>query len=266
MRSTVLPAAPGAPSRWPPGHACSDNAQMSSTGHNADPAELAKFDALARRWWDPAGESGPLHRLNPVRLAYVAGRVALPGAHVVDVGCGGGILSESLARAGADVLGIDLAPAALETARLHALEQRVTVTYRLCSVEQLAAEAPAGYDAVTCMEMLEHVPDPASVLAALASLVRPGGHVFLSTLNRTPRAYLSAVLGAEYLLRLLPRGTHEYARFLKPSEIAREARAAGLTVRDVAGLRIDPLTLEFRLAADPSVNYLMHLERPGARA
>ena len=239
---------------------------MSSPPRNADPAELAKFEALARRWWDPAGESGPLHRLNPVRLAYVAARVALAGARIVDVGCGGGILSESLARAGADVLGIDLAPAALETAELHALEQHIKVAYRLCSVEQLAGELPGGFDVVTCMEMLEHVPDPASVLAALATLVRPGGHVFLSTLNRTPRAYLSAVLGAEYLLRLLPRGTHEYARFLRPSEIAREARAAGLAVRDVAGLRVDPLTLEFHLDADPAVNYLMHLVRPGPQA
>jgi len=239
---------------------------MPAAPPNADPAELAKFDALARRWWDPAGESGPLHRLNPARLGYVAARVALAGARLVDVGCGGGILSESLARAGADVLGIDLAPAALETAELHALEQRVKVAYRLCSAEQLAAEAPAGFDAVTCMEMLEHVPDPASVLAALATLVRPGGHVLLSTLNRTPRAYLSAVLGAEYLLRLLPRGTHEYARFLRPSEIARAARSAGLAVRDVTGLLADPLTRTFRLGADPSVNYLMHLVRPGSPA
>ena len=237
-----------------------------STTSNADPAELAKFAALARRWWDPAGESGPLHRLNPVRLAYLAERVALAGARILDVGCGGGILSESLARAGAEVLGIDLAAAALETAELHALEQGVTVAYRLCSAEQLAGETPGSFDVVTCMEMLEHVPDPASVLAALAALVRPGGHVFLSTLNRTPRAFVAAILGAEYLLRLLPRGTHEYARFLRPSEIAREARAAGLAVRDVAGLLVDPLTLEFRLGADPSVNYLMHLVRPGAHA
>ena len=239
---------------------------MPAANPNADPAELAKFDALARRWWDPAGESGPLHRLNPARLAYVAGRVALAGVRLVDVGCGGGILSESLARAGAEVLGIDLAPAALETAELHALEQRVKVGYRLCSAEQLAAEVPGSFDVATCMEMLEHVPDPASVLAALAALVRPGGHVFLSTLNRTPRAYLSAVLGAEYLLRLLPRGTHEYARFLRPSEIARAARAAGLIVRDVTGLLVDPLTRTFRLGADPSVNYLMHLVRPGPPA
>jgi 2-polyprenyl-6-hydroxyphenyl methylase / 3-demethylubiquinone-9 3-methyltransferase len=233
---------------------------------SVDAAEIRKFDALAGRFWDPAGEFGALHRLNPVRLAYVAARAPLAGREVLDVGCGGGILSEALARAGARVTGIDLAPAALATAELHALEGGVAVSYRLSSAEALAAEAPARYDVVTCMEMLEHVPDPASVLGALARLVRPGGAVFVSTLNRTPRAFLLAILGAEYLARLLPRGTHEYARFIRPSELARAARAAGLRVADLAGLGFDPLSRQFRLEPDVAVNYLAHLTRPGAAA
>ncbi len=230
---------------------------------SVDAAEIAKFDSLAGRFWDPHGEFGALHALNPVRLGYVAARAPLAGREVLDVGCGGGILAEALARAGARVTGIDLAPAALATAELHALESGVTVRYRQLSAEALAAEAPAAYDVVTCMEMLEHVPDPASVVEALARLVRPGGAVFLSTLNRTPKAFLLAIVGAEYLARLLPRGTHEYARFIRPSELARAARAAGLVVEHLAGLGYDPLARQFRLEDGVDVNYLMHLTRPG---
>ncbi len=231
---------------------------------SVDAAEIRKFDALAGRFWDPEGEFGPLHRLNPVRLGYVAARTTLKDRDVLDVGCGGGILAEALAREGARVTGIDLSAAALATAELHALESGVAVRYRLASAEALAAEAPASYDAVTCMEMLEHVPDPASVIGALARLVRPGGSVFVSTLNRTPRAFLLAILGAEYVARLLPRGTHEYARFIRPSELARAARAAGLRVADLAGLGYDPLTRQFRLESGVAVNYLAELTRPAA--
>jgi 2-polyprenyl-6-hydroxyphenyl methylase / 3-demethylubiquinone-9 3-methyltransferase len=231
---------------------------------SVDAAEIEKFDALAGRFWDPAGEFGPLHRLNPVRLGYIAARAPLADQAVLDVGCGGGILAEALAREGARVTGIDLSPAALATAELHALESGVTVRYRLASAEALAAEAAARFDVVTCMEMLEHVPEPASVLGALARLVRPGGSVFVSTLNRTPKAFLFAILGAEYVARLLPRGTHEYARFIRPSELARAARAAGLTVTHLTGLGYHPLTRQFRLETTVDVNYLVHLTRPPA--
>ncbi len=229
---------------------------------NADPAEVAKFDALASRFWDRAGEFGALHRLNPLRLGYVAERAALEGRDVLDVGCGGGILAEALARAGARVTGIDLSKAAIATAGLHALESGLSVDYRLASAEAFAAEAPGRYDVVTCMEMLEHVPDPGSVIGALARLVRPGGSVFVATINRTLKGFLHAIVGAEYLLGVLPRGTHEYARFLRPSEVARAARAGGLEVRDVTGVGVDPLAREFRLTTDARVNYLMHLARP----
>jgi len=231
---------------------------------SVDRAEIEKFDALAGRFWDPNGEFGALHRLNPLRLGYIAARAQLKDRDVLDVGCGGGILAEALARAGARVTGIDLAAAALATAELHALESGVAVRYRLASAEALAAEAPASFDVVTCMEMLEHVPDPASVLGALARLVRPGGRVFVSTINRTPKAFLLAIVGAEYLARLLPRGTHEYARFIRPAELGRAARAAGLRVAHLAGLGYDPLTRQFRLEADVGVNYLAELARPGA--
>jgi 2-polyprenyl-6-hydroxyphenyl methylase/3-demethylubiquinone-9 3-methyltransferase len=233
---------------------------------NVDPAETAKFDALAQRWWDPQGEFGPLHRLNPLRLRYVAERAPLAGRHVLDVGCGGGILSEALAREGARVLGIDLAPAALEVAELHALEQGVAVDYRRLTAEDLAAEMPAAFDVVTCMEMLEHVPDPASVLRALATLVKPGGHVFVSTINRNAKAWLLAIVGAEYVLRWLPRGTHEYERFIRPAELARGARAAGLRVRDFTGIVLDPLSRQFRPSRDTDVNYLAHFVRPAESA
>jgi 2-polyprenyl-6-hydroxyphenyl methylase/3-demethylubiquinone-9 3-methyltransferase len=231
---------------------------------NADPAELARFQSAASRWWDPEGEMRPLHDLNPVRLRYVERAGALTGRSVLDVGCGGGLLSEAIARAGAKVTGLDLAPELIDVARLHALEGGIAVEYRVESAEQHAADQAGSYDTVTCMEMLEHVPDPAAVVTALASLVRPGGDVFVSTLNRTPRAYLQAVLGAEYLLRLLPAGTHSYERFIRPSELADWGRIAGLVLDDIAGLDYDPFGRSARLSTDARVNYLMHLRRPPA--
>ncbi len=239
---------------------------MAELKGNVDAAEIGRFDALAGRWWDPLGEFRPLHELNPLRLAYLGQHARLAGARAVDVGCGGGILTESLAREGARALGIDLAPAALEVARLHALESRLAVDYRQVSAEDLAAEQPGAFDLVTCMEMLEHVPDPASTLGALARLARPGGSVFVSTINRNLRSFAVAILGAEYLTRTVPRGTHEYARFIRPSELARAARAAGLELADAAGIEIDLLTRRFRLGRDVGVNYLMHLRRPAADA
>ncbi len=235
---------------------------MSAQVLNADPAEIEKFDALAGRFWDPKGEWWPLHALNPTRLGYVARAYPLAGARVLDVGCGGGLLAEALAGAGARTTGIDLSPALLKTAELHALETGVEVEYLQISAEAHALTHVGAYDLVTCMEMLEHVPDPASVLNALATLVRPGGTVVVSTLNRTPQAFLTAIVGAEYVARVLPKGTHEYSRFLKPSEIGQGARAAGLVVADVAGLAMNPLTREFSLSTNVSVNYLMRLVRP----
>jgi 2-polyprenyl-6-hydroxyphenyl methylase/3-demethylubiquinone-9 3-methyltransferase len=239
---------------------------MHATTANADPAELAKFDSLATSWWDPQGSSKPLHDLNPLRLQYVlriaaaAGR-PLAAARVLDVGCGGGILSEAMARTGADVLGIDLARAVLEVAKMHAQESQVTLRYRAVAAEELALEAPGEFDLVTCMEMLEHVPDPAAILQALATLVRPGGNVVVSTLNRTPLAFLVAILGAEYVARVLPRGTHEYLKFIRPSELAAWARPAGLDLRDVTGIGYNPLTRAFSLTTNPGVNYLAHFRR-----
>ncbi|MBA8887952.1 2-polyprenyl-6-hydroxyphenyl methylase/3-demethylubiquinone-9 3-methyltransferase [Dokdonella fugitiva] len=229
---------------------------------NVNAAETAKFDRLAARWWDPDGESRPLHDLNPVRFAYVAERVALDGARALDVGCGGGLLSEALARAGANVTAIDLAPAVLDVARLHLHESGVKVDYREVAVEALAADMPGAFDVVTCMEMLEHVPDPASVIRACATLLKPGGTLFLSTLNRTPFAFGAAILGAEYLLHLLPRGTHQYAQFLRPSEIAGELRANGLVLDDLHGLAYNPLTRRAWLTANVAVNYLACASRP----
>jgi 2-polyprenyl-6-hydroxyphenyl methylase/3-demethylubiquinone-9 3-methyltransferase len=231
---------------------------------NADPAELARFEASASRWWDPDGAMRPLHDLNPVRLRYVERCGSLAGLSVVDVGCGGGLLAEAMARQGAHVVGLDLATELVEVARLHALEAGVTVNYRTESAEQHARSNTARYDRVTCMEMLEHVPDPAAVVTALATLVRPGGDVFVSTLNRTPRAYAMAILGAEYVLRLLPAGTHTYAKFIRPSELAAWARAAGLVHVDVAGLSYDPFSRAVGLTTDARVNYLMHFRRPAA--
>jgi len=231
---------------------------------NADPAELARFEAAASRWWDPDGEMRPLHDLNPVRLQYVERTGSLAGQKVVDVGCGGGLLAEAMARQGAHVVGLDLAVELVEVARLHALDAGVAVDYRVESAEQHARVHAARYDVVTCMEMLEHVPDPEAVVGALATLVRPGGHVFVSTLNRTPRAYALAILGAEYVLRLLPAGTHTYAKFIRPSELVAWARAAGLVHVDVAGLDYDPFSRMARLTSDARVNYLVHLRRAAA--
>jgi len=228
---------------------------------NVDAGEIARFAAAASRWWDPDGEMRPLHDLNPVRLEYVERAGPLEGRSVVDVGCGGGLLSEAMARRGARVVGLDLAEDLLEVARLHALESGLAVDYRLESAEQHAESNEGGYDVVTCMEMLEHVPDPESVVRALARLARPGGHVFVSTLNRTPRAYLFAVLGAEYVLRLLPTGTHSYEKFIRPSELVAWARQAGLAHLDVAGLDYDPFSRAARLTTDARINYLAHFRR-----
>ncbi len=228
---------------------------------NADRGELAKFDALAHRFWDPRGEFRPLHLLNPVRLGFVVEHATLAGAHALDVGCGGGLLSESLARKGARVTGIDLAPGMVEVARLHAAEEGLEVDYRVAAAEELAASSAQSFDVITCMEMLEHVPQPAHMLATLASLVRPGGAVFVSTLNRNLKAFLLAIVGAEYVLKLLPRGTHEYERLIRPSELARWARTAGLMPRAIAGIELNPYTESCRLTRDPSVNYIVHFER-----
>ena len=233
---------------------------------NADAAELAKFSELAHRWWDPESEFRPLHQINPLRLAWIESLVGpLKGRHIVDVGCGGGILAEAMARQGAQVLGIDLADKALKVAQLHALEQGVQgVSYRPVSAEALAAEQPAQFDVVTCMEMLEHVPDPASVVQACATLVKPGGWVFFSTLNRNPKSFLFAIVGAEYVLRLLPRGTHEYRKFIRPSELAADCRRAGLQIQVMRGLGYNPLTRRYWLHDDTSVNYLVATRREGA--
>jgi 2-polyprenyl-6-hydroxyphenyl methylase/3-demethylubiquinone-9 3-methyltransferase len=230
---------------------------------NADRAELSKFEALAHGFWDPQGEFRPLHLLNPVRLEFIAARTRLAGARVLDVGCGGGLLTEALARSGATVLGVDLAPGMIEVARLHAAEQGLAIGYRVAGAEALAAEGER-FDVVSCMEMLEHVPDPAAALASLSELVRPGGAVFVSTVNRNLKAFLLAIVGAEYVLRLIPRGTHEYERLIRPSELARWGRRAGLTPRAIAGIELNPLTERCRLSRDPSVNYLVHFVRESA--
>ena len=225
---------------------------------NMDPGEVAKFDQSAGRWWDPNSEYKPLHDINPLRLDYIDDRAALEGKRVVDVGCGGGILAESMAARGARVVGVDMAGAALAVARLHTLESGVSVDYRQMTAEQLAAAEPASFDVVTCMELLEHVPDPASLVAACAQLARPGARVFFSTINRNPKSYLFAVLGAEYIQRMLPRGTHYYAKFIRPAELARSLRAAGLELKELTGMRYNPVTRRYDLDRDVSVNYLVH--------
>ncbi|HEY7889347.1 MAG TPA: bifunctional 2-polyprenyl-6-hydroxyphenol methylase/3-demethylubiquinol 3-O-methyltransferase UbiG [Steroidobacteraceae bacterium] len=228
---------------------------------NADRGELSKFDALAHRFWDPHGEFRPLHLLNPVRLGFIAEHASLAGVRALDVGCGGGLLSETLSRQGARVTAIDLAPGMIEVARLHAAEEGLDIDYRVAAAEELAASLAQSFDVITCMEMLEHVPQPQHMLATLAALIRPGGSVFVSTLNRNLKAFLLAIVGAEYVLKLLPRGTHEYERLIRPSELARWARSAGLLPRALAGIELNPYTGSCRLTRDPSVNYLMHLER-----
>ncbi|MFP4263506.1 MAG: bifunctional 2-polyprenyl-6-hydroxyphenol methylase/3-demethylubiquinol 3-O-methyltransferase UbiG [Halomonas sp.] len=234
----------------------------STSADNVDPGEIAKFEALAGRWWDPEGEFKPLHDINPLRLDFIDARAGLAERRVLDVGCGGGILAEGMAHRGAVVTGIDLGEAPLGVARLHAEESGLAIDYRRVSVEALAEEAPASFEVVTCLEMLEHVPDPASVVRACATLVKPGGQVFFSTLNRNPKALALAVVGAEYLLRLLPRGTHDYSRFIRPAELAGWSRQAGLSVREQSGLVFNPLTRRYRLhPTDVSVNYLMHCRR-----
>ena len=227
----------------------------------ADPVEIGKFDAIAHRFWDPQGEFRPLHIINPVRTAWIAGRCELAGARGLDVGCGGGLLCESLGGLGARMTGIDLAPAMLQTARLHAAEQGLSIEYRQQAVEQLAGEAPDDFDIVTCMEMVEHVPDPQLIVASLGRLVRPGGHVFISTLNRNPKSFAAAIVAAEYLLRLVPRGTHEYERLVRPSELARLGRDSGLALAGITGLAFDPFTRAAKLSSDPSVNYIAHFTR-----
>jgi len=233
-----------------------------NTTVNADPAELAKFSDLAHRWWDADGEFRPLHQINPLRLDWINGLCPLKGLNALDVGCGGGILADSMARSGATVTGIDLSGKALRVAQLHALDaQTPGVTYREISAEAMAVEAPASFDVVTCMEMLEHVPDPASVVRACATLVKPGGWVFFSTLNRNPKSFLLAIVGAEYVLKMLPRGTHEYAKMIRPSELAGFCRNAGLTVTHSKGLSFNPLTQRYWLNSDTSVNYLLATQK-----
>ncbi|HQY76309.1 MAG TPA: bifunctional 2-polyprenyl-6-hydroxyphenol methylase/3-demethylubiquinol 3-O-methyltransferase UbiG [Rhodoferax sp.] len=234
-----------------------------TTTLNADPAELAKFSELAHRWWDLDSEFRPLHQINPLRLDWIDKLSPISGLRALDVGCGGGILADSMARKGAHVVGIDLSTKALKVAQLHALEaQTPNVAYREVSAEALAAEAPGAFDVVTCMEMLEHVPDPASVVQACATLVKPGGWVFFSTINRSAKAFLYAIVGAEYLLKMLPQGTHEYAKMIRPSELAAYCRRAGLDLQQTRGLEYNPLTQRYSLSADTGVNYMFASQRP----
>jgi 2-polyprenyl-6-hydroxyphenyl methylase/3-demethylubiquinone-9 3-methyltransferase len=234
---------------------------LNTARQNVDAAEVAKFDALASRWWDPEGEFRPLHDINPLRLDWIRQFVDLDGAKVLDVGCGGGILTESLAGCGAKVTGIDMAEAPLQVARLHLHESGAEVDYRQATAEELAEEQPGEYDVVTCLEMLEHVPSPSQTLASIARLVRPGGDVFLSTINRNPKSFMFAIVGAEYVLRLLPAGTHEYQKFIRPSELEAWARDAGLGLRASIGMQYNPFTKDYSLGPDLSVNYLMHFRR-----
>jgi 2-polyprenyl-6-hydroxyphenyl methylase/3-demethylubiquinone-9 3-methyltransferase len=234
---------------------------MNTVRDNVDPAEVAKFDALASRWWDPDGEFRPLHEINPLRFDWIRQHVQLSGANVVDIGCGGGILAESMAAAKATVTGIDMAGAALTVARLHLHESKADVEYRQATAEELAAEEAGSFDVVTCLEMLEHVPDPAQVIRSCAELVKPGGHVFFSTINRNPKAFVFAIVGAEYILKLLPAGTHEYEKFIRPSELESWARHAGLALQDSIGMHYNPLTKEYSLGEKLDVNYLMYFQR-----
>lgn len=230
---------------------------------NVDPVEIAKFSDLAHRWWDPESEFRPLHQINPLRLQWIEARAPIAGQRVVDVGCGGGILSDAMARRGAEVLGIDLASKPLKVAQLHAMESGTpSVRYREVAAEALAAEAPQSFDVVTCMEMLEHVPDPESIVRACTAMVRPGGWLFFSTINRNPKSFLFAIVGAEYVLKLLPKGTHEYAKFIRPSELAQWCRSSGLELQDTCGLEYNPVTRRYRLSGDVSVNYMVACRKP----
>ena len=234
---------------------------MSQPAPNVDPQELSRFESLADRWWNPDGPLQALHRINPLRLDYIDRRTPLNGAHVLDVGCGGGLLSEAMARRGARVVGIDLAQASLDVAAAHAREAGIKVEYACVDVEQLAAERPETFDTVTCLELLEHVPDPARVVSACAGAVQPGGTVFFSTINRNPKSFLLAIVGAEHVLGMLPKGTHQYDRLIRPSELAEWCRNSGLEVKDVTGLHFNPLTRDFRLGGNVDVNYFMQTQR-----
>ena len=236
-----------------------------TTHVNVDPSEIDKFSQLAHKWWDEESEFKPLHKINPLRLQYIDGYAQLNGKKVVDVGCGGGILTEALTKTGATTLGVDLAEKSLKIAQLHALETELqNVSYRCVSVEDLAAEQAGQYDVVTCMEMMEHVPDPASIVKACQALVKPGGHVFFSTINRNPKSYLFAIIGAEYVLRMLPKGTHDYHKFIRPSEMAHDIRNAGLTLKEMTGLHYNPITKRYWLAPNVDVNYMVHTVKTGA--
>ena len=237
---------------------------MNTSNLNVDSAEIAKFDALASRWWDPEGDFRPLDEINPLRLDYIRQRAPLAGSKVLDIGCGGGILAESMASAGASVTGIDMADRPLSVARLHMHESGVSVNYQQTTAEALADEQAGEFDTVTCLEMLEHVPSPSTAIAAASELVRPGGDVFFSTINRTAKAFAFAIVGAEYVLRLLPAGTHEYEKFIQPSELEAWARAAGLELQNSIGMHYNPLTREYRLGPGLEVNYLMHFRRAGS--
>lgn len=241
-----------------------DNATDTATSHaaNADPLEIQKFSELAHRWWDPTSEFRPLHEINPLRLEWINARAALAGKNVIDIGCGGGILAESMAKKGAKVTGIDLSQKALKVADLHGLESGVDVRYKLVAAEDMAAQEPGQYDVVTCMEMLEHVPDPAAIVRAAAALAKPGGHLFFSTINRNPKAYLFAVIGAEYVLRMLPRGTHDYGKFITPAELSTFIRQAGLQLDGLKGLTYNPLTQIYSLNQDTDVNYMVACTKP----
>ncbi len=232
-----------------------------NTARNVDEAEIRKFEDLASRWWDRGGEFKPLHDINPIRLGFINNSSALEGKRVLDVGCGGGILSEAMARCGARVTGLDMGKAPLSVARLHAMEEGLDIDYQMIPVEQLAAAQPGSFDTVTCMEMLEHVPDPASVIQACHDLLKPGGSAYFSTLNRNPKSYLMAIVGAEYVMKILPRGTHDYSKFIRPSELDRWARDAGLQLVDIAGISYNPFTGLYRQSRDVDVNYLSHYRR-----
>jgi len=237
---------------------------MTTTRDNVDAAEVAKFDALASRWWDPDGEFRPLHEINPLRLDWIRQHVDLRGCRILDVGCGGGILAEAMATAGADVSGIDMAEGPLAVARLHQIESGAKVAYQQATAEEMAEKHAGEFDVVTCLEMLEHVPSPPQVIASVAKLVKPGGHVFFSTINRNPKSFLFAIVGAEYVLRLLPAGTHEYKKFIRPSELESWARKARLELQSSIGMQYNPLTKEYSLGPDVDVNYLMYFRRPAA--